>query len=66
MLHGHEGPVWDIDFSPDGAKLASASPEGVVRVWALDLDDLIAIAKREVTRGLSASECRQYLRSDCS
>jgi hypothetical protein len=33
----------------------------VVRVWALDLDDLIAIARREVTRELTDDECRQYL-----
>jgi WD40 repeat protein len=65
VLRGHEGAVWDIDFSPDGSKLASSSPEGIVRVWALDLDDLIAIAKRNVTRGLTAAECRQYLRRGC-
>jgi hypothetical protein len=39
--------------------------DGVVwgsgRIWALDLDDLIAIAKRNVTRELTAEECRQYL-----
>jgi hypothetical protein len=35
---------------------------GSVRIWALDLDDLIAIAKRNVTRELTPEECRQYLR----
>jgi WD40 repeat protein len=57
----HDGVVWDVDFSPDGSKLASASPLGIVRIFALDLDDLIAIAKRNVTRVLTADECRQYL-----
>ncbi len=52
-------------ISPDGSKLASSSPEGIVRVWALDLDDLIAIAGRKLTRGLTAAECRQYLRGGC-
>jgi hypothetical protein len=38
----------------------------VVRVWAVDIDDLIAIAKRNVTRGLTGDECRRYLHSrDC-
>ena len=36
-------------------------PDGVVRVWALDLDDLIGIAETQVTRELSDDECRQYL-----
>ena len=62
MLRGHDSAVWDVAFSPDGAKLVSAGPDGVARVWALDLDDLIAIARRRVTRGLTAAECRQYLR----
>jgi hypothetical protein len=30
-------------------------------VWALHLDELIAIANDEVTRGLTDDECRQYL-----
>ena len=60
-LRGHRFFVSGLDFSPDGQRLVSAAPDGVVRVWALDLDELIAIAKRNVTRGLSDGECRQYL-----
>jgi WD40 repeat protein/DNA-binding SARP family transcriptional activator len=60
-LRGHETPVWDLAFSPDGSKLASASPDGSVRVWALGLDDLIEIARRELTRAFTDEECRQYL-----
>ena len=61
VLRGHGLLVSGLDFSPDGKRLASASPDGVVRVWALDLDELIAIAKDELTRGLTDDECRQYL-----
>ena len=48
-------------FSPDGSMLASTSADDGTRVWALDIDDLLRIARRNVTRSLSDEECRQYL-----
>jgi WD40 repeat protein/DNA-binding SARP family transcriptional activator len=55
--------VGSLAFSPDGTKLASTSPcpPGIARIWALDIDDLLEIARREVTRPLTNEECRQYL-----
>ncbi|HET6714268.1 MAG TPA: adenylate/guanylate cyclase domain-containing protein [Actinomycetota bacterium] len=61
VLRAHDYLVSGISFSDDGRWLATASPDGVVRVWALDLDELIEIAKRKVTRELSDEECLQYL-----
>jgi len=61
VLRGHDFLVSGLDFGPDGKTLASAGPGGVARVWALDVDQLIAIAHDEVTRGLTDDECRQYL-----
>ena len=61
VLRGHDFLVSGLDFSPDGTRLASATPDGVVRVWALDVDELIAIANAELTRSLTDDECRQYL-----
>ena len=63
-LTGHERGVPSLAFSPDGARLASADVDGNLRIWALELDDLITIARSELTRALSDAECRQYLHLD--
>ena len=52
-----------VAFSPDGSLLASVDGT-TVRVWALDIEELLAIARRNVTRSLTDEECRQYLHVD--
>ncbi|MQA91665.1 MAG: protein kinase [Gemmatimonas sp.] len=63
VLRGSGCAVRDVAFSPDGTKLASTSCDGV-RVWALDTDDLLEIAREEVERSLTDEECRVYLHVD--
>ena len=59
--------VEGVAFSPDGTRLASTSWCDGVRIWALDIDDLLEIARREAGRSLTDEECRQYLHVDeCS
>lgn len=60
VLRGSGCEVWGVAFSPDGTKLASTSCDGV-RIWALDIDDLLEIAHQEARRSLTDEECRQYL-----
>lgn len=60
-LRGHAAAVYDVEFSPDGSRLLSTSRDRTARIWALDPDDLEALAKVRLTRSLTVEECQQYL-----
>jgi WD40 repeat protein len=64
VLRADVGSSPYIDLSPDGSMLVSGDGYAMMRVWALDIDDLLEIAKQNVTRKLTDEECRQYLRVD--
>ncbi len=64
VLRGSGCTVEGVAFSPDGTKLVSSSTCDGVRVWALDIDDLLEIARREAGRSLTDVECRQHLHVD--
>ena len=64
VLRGSVCAVQGVSFSPDDTKLASTSACDGVRIWALDIEDLLEIARREVPRALTDEECRQYLHMD--
>ena len=32
-LHGHQGRVWSASFSPDGARIVTASEDCTARIW---------------------------------
>jgi len=45
LLHGHQGWINHIDYSPDGRFLASAGKDGYIRIWdANDGTEKIALA----------------------
>jgi WD40 repeat protein/transcriptional regulator with XRE-family HTH domain len=63
-LHGHQASVRSIAFSPDGKRLATGSRDGTVRVYALDRDELVALARARLTRTWTPQECLQYFRTE--
>jgi WD40 repeat protein len=50
-----ELPEGKIAFSPDGARLAYTADDGMVRVLALDVDDLITLARSRLKRSAPVS-----------
>lgn len=60
-LDGHIGAISSVAFNPAGTQLATAGVDGTVRIWALDLDELVEIAERRVTRDFTDDECVRYL-----
>jgi WD40 repeat protein/DNA-binding SARP family transcriptional activator len=63
-LPGHTGMVNGLAFSPDGTRLAAASYDGTTRVYTLDVDELVALARSRLTRWFTPAECQQYLHLD--
>jgi WD40 repeat protein len=59
--------VGDAVFSPDGSLAAAAGLDGLVRLYLLDLDELMNLAQSRVTRLLTLEECRRILHiAECS
>ena len=63
-LTGHNGEVYGLAFSPDGERLATASRDGTVRVYALNIADLMALARQRLTRSWRPEECQKYLHQE--
>jgi WD40 repeat protein len=51
----------DIAITPDGKYLATAGRDGTVRLFVLDIEELVALGQSRVTRSLTEEECQRYL-----
>jgi eukaryotic-like serine/threonine-protein kinase len=62
-LPGAPGGVTSVAFDPaaGGTRLAVAGPGGQLRLFALDIDELLPLAYSRATRPLTLDECRRYL-----
>lgn len=48
-------------FSADGKELIAAGDDGMLRIFLLERDRLVSLARSRLTRWLTDSECQQYL-----
>ncbi len=64
-LRGDGAGLRGVAFTPDGSRLIAGGDDGV-RVYLLQIDDLVALARTRVTRSLTADECVRYLHLDRS
>lgn len=62
-LRGHLGSVLGVAFSPDSKRLAAASDDGTAQIYAIDLGDLLNLARSRVTRSFATEECQRYFQS---
>ena len=58
VLSGHSGGVWDLDFSPDGRLLCSASGDFTVGIWDLASNQLL----RKLSGHSSCVNCVRFAR----
>jgi hypothetical protein len=54
-------PVTGVDFSPDGGRLLTARTDGIVSEYILAIEDLMALAQSQLSRGFAKKECQTYL-----
>jgi WD40 repeat protein/serine/threonine protein kinase/class 3 adenylate cyclase len=56
----HPGSTFEAVYSPDGKRLATAGSDAG-RLFFLDINELVAMAKARLTRSLTTEECQKYL-----
>jgi WD40 repeat protein/class 3 adenylate cyclase len=56
--------LWSVQFSPDGRWLYAGDVDGIIRVFAVNLDDAVALTRNRLTRWWRPEECRRYLHSE--
>jgi WD40 repeat protein len=60
ILSGHELPIMAVAISADNHWIVTGSGDGTARLWLLQINDLINLARITVGRNFSADEWRLY------
>jgi WD40 repeat protein len=63
-LFGNSSNVFGVALSPDGKHAVTAGGDGTLRFYALNMEELIALAQTRVKRSLTIEECRRYLHTE--
>ncbi|MBI3240902.1 MAG: hypothetical protein HYZ49_01220 [Chloroflexi bacterium] len=60
-LVGAQYALLSITYSPDGKYLATTDANGILRLYLMQVEDLVALAESRITRQLTAEERLQFL-----
>ena len=60
ILRGHEGEVYAVAISPDNHWVVTGSRDKTARLWLLQVEDLIDLARTIVGRNFFADEWQLY------
>jgi WD40 repeat protein len=63
-LSSQSGAVNSVAYSPDGKRIATANTDGTVQFYALDVLELLKLARLRTSRNLTSEECSHYLQTD--
>lgn len=63
-LSGHTDRILSVAFNSNGKHLVTTGEDGTVRLYTLDIEELIALARSRVTRVLTIQECQKYLKQE--
>ncbi|MGA2075907.1 MAG: hypothetical protein ABSH52_20655 [Terriglobia bacterium] len=63
-LTGQTSRVLSVAWSPDGKRLAAVSGDHTVQVYAVEIHELMTLARERVTGHLLQESCKKYLQMD--